>query len=154
NIDDAYIDNPTDALGTHNVIPHRPTNLVMQLQHIFSPRIVNETKFGINRANYRNYTYGTSPLDVSPGPFDSLSGTSLDIEVGTTFSYIDNLTLIRGRHTFKTGIDFRRIRLNNAGNSLTTSSISYDTADDFIKNAAADVQYLQGEGVVGQRRTF
>jgi len=154
NIDDAYIDNPTDALGTHNVIPHRPTNLVMQLQHIFSPRTVNETRFGINRANYHNYTYGTSPLDVSPGPFDGLSGTSLDTEVGTTFSYIDNLTLIRGRHTFKTGIDFRRIRLNNSGNTITTSSISYDTADDFINNAAADVQYLEGEGVVGQRRTF
>src|SRR5262245_2290560 len=86
NIDDAYIDNPTDALGTHNVIPHRPTNLVLQLQHIFSPRTSNETKFGINRANYHNYTYGTSPLDVSPGPFDGLSGTSLDTEVGTTFS--------------------------------------------------------------------
>jgi len=154
NIDDAYIDNPTDALGTHNVIPHRPTNLVLQLQHIFSPRTINETKFGINRANYHNYTYGTSPLDVSPGPFDGLTGNSLDTEVGTTFSYIDNLTLIRGRHTFKMGIDFRRIRLNNSGNTITTSSISYDTADDFINNAAADVGYLEGEGVVGQRRTF
>ena len=26
NIDDVYIDNPTDALGSHNVVPHRPTN--------------------------------------------------------------------------------------------------------------------------------
>src|SRR5579871_618153 len=26
NIDNAYIDNPTDALGSHNVVPHIPTN--------------------------------------------------------------------------------------------------------------------------------
>ena len=24
NIDDVYIDNPTDALGSHNVVPHVP----------------------------------------------------------------------------------------------------------------------------------
>ena len=123
NVDHAYIDNPTDALGTHNVIPHYPANIVLQVQHLFSPRTINEMKFGFNRANYHNWTYGTAPLDVSPGPFDSVSGTSLDTEVGNTFSYIDNLTMVRGRHTFKTGMDIRRIQLNNSGNTLTTSSI-------------------------------
>jgi hypothetical protein len=154
NVDNAYIDNPTDALGSHNVIPHIPTNLVIQLQHIFSPRTVNEWKFGLNRADYQNWTYGTSPVDVSPGPFDSASGTALDTEVGNTFSYIDNLTLVRGRHTFKVGIDIRRIQLNNSGNSLTTQSISYDNEVDFINNKASAATYLQGEGVVGNRRTF
>jgi hypothetical protein len=67
NVDHAYIDNPTDALGTHNVIPHVPTNVVLQLQHMFSARTINELKFGYNRANYHNYTYGSAPLDVSPG---------------------------------------------------------------------------------------
>lgn len=57
-VDNAYIDNPQDALGDHNVIPHVPTNLVLQLQHIFSPTTVNETKFGLNRANYHNWGYG------------------------------------------------------------------------------------------------
>ena len=154
NVDNAYIDVPTDALGTHNVIPHIPTNFVLSLQHIFSPSTVNETKFGVNRANYHNFTYGTAPVAVSPGPFDGVVDTSLDTEVGTTFSYIDNLTLVRGRHTFKTGVDIRRIRLNNSGNTLTTSSLSYDTATDFINNTAASATYLQGEGVVGNRRTF
>src|SRR5262249_32030217 len=35
NIDNAYIDTPTDALGDRNVIPHIPQNLVLQYQHIF-----------------------------------------------------------------------------------------------------------------------
>jgi hypothetical protein len=154
NVDNAYIDVPLDALGTHNVIPHIPTNFVLSLQHIFSPSTVNESKFGVNRANYHNFTYGTAPVAVNPGPFDGVSDTALDTEVGTTFSYIDNLTLVRGRHTFKTGVDIRRIRLNNSGNTLTTSTLNYDTETDFINNTAASATYLQGEGVVGNRRTF
>jgi hypothetical protein len=37
---------------------------------------------------------------------------------------------------------------------LTTSSITYASADDFINNKASSATYLQGEGVVGNRRTF
>jgi hypothetical protein len=154
NIDNAYIDTPTDALGDRNVIPHIPQNVVLQYQHIFDPRTLNEVKFGLNRANYHNYSYGTAPVAVSPGPFDGVSDSSLDTEVGTTFSYIDNLTLVRGHHTIKTGVEIRRIRLNNSGNTWTTSTLGYDTATDFINNSAASATYLQGEGVVGSRRTF
>jgi hypothetical protein len=154
NIDNAYIDTPTDALGDHNVIPHVPSNFVLQYQRTLSAATVNEVKFGLNRANYHNWSYGTAPVAVSPGTFDGLSDTSLDTEVGTTFSYIDNLSMVRGRHTFKFGVDIRRIRLNNSGNTLTTSSVDYATNQDFINNAADSATYLQGEGVVGNRRTF
>ncbi|HXB70812.1 MAG TPA: TonB-dependent receptor [Candidatus Acidoferrales bacterium] len=154
NVDNAYIDTPVDALGDHNVIPHIPTNVVLQYQRIISPRTVNEVKFGINRANYHNYGYGTSPVAVSPGTFDGVSDTSLDTEVGTSFSWIDNLTLVRGRHTLKFGAEIRRIRLNNSGNTLTTSSITYATNNDFINNVADSATYLQGEGVAGSRHTL
>lgn len=86
--------------------------------------------------------------------FDSVSDTSLDTEVGTSFSYTDNLSLVRGRHDLKFGVDIRRIRLNNSGNTLTTSSITYATNGDFINNTADAATYLRGEGVVGNRRTF
>jgi hypothetical protein len=150
NVDNAYIDSPTDALGGHNVVPHIPTNVVLQYQRIISPQTVNEAKFGINRANYHNFGYGTSPVAVSPGTFDGVSDTSLDTEVGTSFSWIDNVTLARGRHTFKFGVEVRRIRLNNSDNTLTTSSISYASNDDFIHNIADSATYLQGEGVAGR----
>src|ERR1700730_7726517 len=73
NIDNAYIVMPQDALGTSNVIPHIPTNEVLQYQRILSPRTVNEAKFGVNRANYHNYTFGTSPVAVNLSDFDSVS---------------------------------------------------------------------------------
>jgi len=154
NIDNAYIDNPSDALGTRNVIPHVPQNLVLQFQHIFSPTLINEVKFGLNRANYHNWTYGTSPISMTTESFDGLSDNTLDSEIGTTFSYIDNLTWVRGRSTFTFGVDIRRIRLNNSGNTIRDSSIDFATLDDFIHNRADDVQVLEGEGIRGDRRTF
>jgi hypothetical protein len=156
NTDDVDIDNPTDALGSHNVIPHIPTNFVVAYEHIFAPTLVNEVKFGVNRANYHNWSYGTAPVavSVSSASFSGLNSTSLDTEVGTTFSYIDNLSWVKGHHTFKFGANIMRVRLNNSGNTLTTASISYASSDDFINNKATSATYLQGEGVVGNRRTF
>jgi outer membrane receptor protein involved in Fe transport len=156
NIDNVYIDNPTDALGSHNVVPHVPSNAVVAFQRIISPTVVNEVKFGINRSNYHNWGYGIAPVSVSvsSASFSGLTNTSLDTEVGTTFSYIDNLTVNRGKHTLKFGANIMRIRLNNSGNTLTTASISYASTDDFINNRASSATYLQGEGVVGNRRTF
>lgn len=154
NIDNALINNPQDALGTTNTIPIIPQNLVLELQHIFSPQTVNESKFGLNRVNYHNWTYGTSPISVSTPAFSSLSDNTLDEEVGTTFSYIDHLTMVRGRHTFKIGAEIRRIRLNNSGNAIRDSSIDYASNADFINNAADSASVLEGEGIRGNRRTF
>ena len=156
NIDNVYIDNPTDALGSHNVVPHVPSNGVVAFQHLFSPSTINEAKFGVNRANYHNWSYGIAPVatSVSSASFSGLTSNSLDTEVGTTFSYIDNLTVVRGRHTLKFGANVMRVRLNNSGNTITTQSISYASSDDFINNKASSASYLQGEGVVGNRRTF
>jgi hypothetical protein len=159
NIDQAYIDNPSDALGDHAVVNLIPTNVVLQFQHIFSSTTVDEAKFGLNRANYHNWGYGTAPAALSVTAvnglgFDSLSSTSLDTEVGTTFNYLNNLTTVRGRHTLKAGVEIRRIRLNNSGNTLTTQSVSFNSPTDFINDAALSASWLQGEGVVGNRRTF
>jgi hypothetical protein len=156
NIDNVYIDNPTDALGSHNVVPHVPSNTVIAFQHIFSPTVINEAKFGVNRSNYHNWSYGIAPVSVSVSSanFNGVTNTSLDTEVGTTFSWIDNLTVVRGRHNLKFGVNVMRVRLNNSGNTLTTASLSYASPDDFVNNKASSATYLQGEGVVGSRRTF
>jgi len=65
---------------------------------------------------------------------------------------IDNLTVVRGRHTLKFGANVMRVRLNNSGNTITTQSLSYASTDDFVNNKASSPSYLQGEGVVGNRR--
>ncbi len=155
NIDKAFIDSPQDALGTRNVIPHTPQNLVLEFQHIFSPTLINESKFGLNRANYRNFNYGTSPISVdTSGLFDMISDNTLDEEVGTTFSYIDTLSKVIGRHNLKFGVDIRRIRLNNSGNAIRDSTVVYASPENFISNQADEIDVLEGEAIRGNRRTF
>jgi outer membrane receptor protein involved in Fe transport len=153
NTDNSNADTPSDAIGSHGLVTDITHNLVLQYQTILSPTLINEAKFGLNRADYHNWGYGTAPIELSTASFSALSDTSLDAEVGTTFSYIDNLTKTIGRHTLKAGVDIRRIRLNNSGNALTTSSVAYLTDADFINNKANSGGYLVGEGIVGTRHT-
>ena len=153
-IDNALINNPQDALGATNTIPVIPQNLVLQYQHIFSPRLINEARFGLNRANYHNWQYGQSPIAVTTADFSSLTANTLDEEIGTTFSYIDNLTKTVGRHTLKFGVDIRRIRLNNSGNAIRASSINYASIGDLTRNISDSASVLEGEGIRGNRRTL
>jgi hypothetical protein len=148
-IDNALVDNPQDAIGTRNVIPAIPQNVVLAWQKVFSPTLINEAKFGLNRSDYHNWTYGTSPISASFASFDGVADNTLDTEVGTSFSYIDNLTKTNGRHTFKAGIDIRRIRLNNSGNTIQDQTIDFATDSDFINNRSDQVTYLAAEGVRG-----
>jgi hypothetical protein len=154
NIDNAYKDLPQDALGTHEVVPVIPQNLAVQYQKLISPTFINEAKFGWNHVDYHDWVYGTAPVATSPASFDGLNSNSLDTEIGTTLSFIDNITKIVGRHTFKAGIEVRRVMLNNSGNTITTQSISYATDQDFINNNAASADYLQGEGIAQSRHTM
>jgi outer membrane receptor protein involved in Fe transport len=154
-VDNALINNPQDGLGTTNTIPIVPQNLVLAYQHVFSPTLINEAKFGLNRVNYHNWNYGTAPISVDTGGlFSSLSDNTLDAEIGTTFSYIDNVTKTVQRHTLKFGIDIRRIRLNNSGNAVRDSSITYSSLSNLINNVADSASVLEGEGIRGNRRTF
>jgi len=155
NIDDAFIDKPYDAVGGLDTEPIRPSNLALQLSHVFSPRVINELKAGMNRSAFHHPVVGTAPVNVSSVPgFDDTSQNQLDLEVGTTFSYIDNLSIIRGRHTFKVGIDVERIRLNNTSVGTAIATVSFASPDDFIHNAMDSVSVDAELSVGGMRRTF
>ena len=96
-----------------------PVNGALELLHVFSPSLVNEAKFGFNRST--SNTYNSSKTDApyqivistAPGPgFVTQNYSYSSIYVGNTFSGIDNVTLVRGRQTFKAGAEIRHIQLN------------------------------------------
>ena len=124
-------------LDTQQIITH-PANYLLAWQHSFSNTIFNEAKFGINRVPYHNPQASVFPIDVSTSNFEELNNSNTDHEIGTTFGYIDSLGISHGRHTFKTGIEVRRVRLNQGiteddritfadNSSLITDSL--DSAD-------------------------
>jgi hypothetical protein len=129
----------TGGLDYAATINH-PANYLLALQHVFSPSVFNETKFYINRSPFHNPEISTLPFAVNSTYLSGIPNESADIEIGTTYGIIDNLTWTHGRSAFKMGMEYRRVRLNQgqtANNNLnfsddqslisgTLSSISFD----------------------------
>lgn len=155
-IDDSLTHNLNGALGSFHDVAIRPMNAVLDVVHIFSPRTLNEFKFGVNRSAYRDPTVGIFPIDVTIGgsAYTDLPNSAVDLEIGTTFSWIDSLTHTGGRHTWKVGGEIRRIRLNNSGNAIDTTTISYASINDFISNRLNSISDNGAEGIHGMRHTL
>ena len=117
-----------------------PVNGAIELLHIFNPNLVNETKFGFNRATSNTYNSSQSDLlyqiavSTGPGPgFIAQNYTGDSIYAGNSFSGIDNLTWIHGRHTFKFGAEIRRIQLNQE--SEEHGKVTFSTVEQLAANA-------------------
>jgi len=130
----------------------RPTNVTTQWQQIWSTRLINETKLGFNRSALTRNDVGRLPEGVAIPGFSSTQATSYIIEKPSTYSIVDNLSWIRGRHTIKLGGEIRRIHLN-VGNG-TATSIAFASLDAFQRNALDRVTLSARLDTVGVRRTF
>ena len=139
---------PEDKLQTIN----HPANYLLALEHTFTPQLFNETKVYINRAPYHNPQASALTYGVSTANFVGLNNNTADIEVGTTYGVVDNMTWTHGRHAFKAGMEIRRVRLNQgqtADNVLTFSS-----PDDMANALLSNITYIAPWCCHGLRRTF
>jgi len=120
--------NALDQQGVFN----NPANYIAAIQHTFTPTLFNTFKFGINRSPFHNPQICNFPLAVNTDNFEALNNCNTDNEVGTTFSYIDDVVWTHGRHTFKFGIDVRRVRLNQG--ITADDTITFKSNSDVIDN--------------------
>lgn len=130
----------------------RPTNVTAQWQQIWSPTLLNEAKLGFNRSALTRNDVGRIPEGVAIPGFSSTQPTTYIIEKPSTYSIVDNLSWIRGRHTIKLGGEIRRIHLN-VGNGASTS-VTFASQDAFLRNALDRVSVSGQLDTVGVRRTF
>jgi hypothetical protein len=151
-IDDAFAQAPNGNLRDTQQVINRPQNYVLSLQHILSPTIFNEAKFGVNRSPFHNPQASVLNYSVSSNNFETLNNDSADIEIGTSWSYIDNLTINRGRHTFKMGIEVRRIWLNQGQTNDT--SVSFTDNNSLIHDQLDSFTVRTGWYSRGLRHTF
>lgn len=149
-VDDAVIDVPTSLLQTQQTAV-RPSNGLVDLLHVFSPTLINEVKVGVNRPAYHLYIPSTVASDVDVAGFSSLSFPFTNIQVPTSFSVIDNVTNIRGRHTIKFGVEVRRVHLNEGNSDL--GQIGFATLDDFLNNRLNSADFTGELPIKGLRKT-
>jgi len=144
---------PYDLLQTIN----HPAGYYIALQHTFSPRLLNEVKVFINRAPFINPQTPPLPYSVQTNDWVTINNNQADHEVGTTYGIVDNLTFVRGRNTFKTGMEIRRVRLNQgltAGNTLSFADNSSPLDTGFENADLYGISYTSTWCCHKLRRTF
>ena len=94
----------------------------IELLHISSSTLLNEFKFGFNRstADTTDLNQTGAPYAFSVSGFTTLNNNRISIGVGNSFSGIDNLTWVKGRHTVKAGVEIRRVQLNQGNTEAGT----------------------------------
>ena len=139
---------PADKLKTIN----HPANYLVALQHTFTPNLFNETKFFINRSPYHNPQSSALPFAIKTSNFVMLNDNTADIEIGSTFGVVDNLSWTHGRHTFKTGMEIRRVRLNQG--QTADNVLSFASEADMTTATLSDISFVAPWCCHALRRTF
>jgi hypothetical protein len=98
------------AEGTYTTMD--PPNAVLDVQHVFSPTILNDARIGFNRDNYVDVGDGTTPYSLSITGFAGYSLGDHSARIDNSYSFVDNATFNHGRHTIKVGVEIRRMQEN------------------------------------------
>ena len=137
NIDRSVNTQPLASSGNYladrQQLTSTPVNGGIELLHIFSSSLVNEAKFGFNRgtADTTDINQTGSPYTFAvSGAFTTLNNNKVSTGVGNSFSEIENLTWVKGRHTVKAGVEIRRIQLNQGNTESGTVVFPSTTAFD------------------------
>jgi hypothetical protein len=134
NIDRAVNTQPFASSGNYLLdrqqLTSAPVNVAIELLHIFSPSLVNEFKFGFNRSTADTFDINQTgiPYVIAVSGFTSLNNDKVNTGVGNSFSEIDNLTWVKGRHIVKTGVEIRRIQMNQGNTEAGTITFASTTA--------------------------
>jgi hypothetical protein len=103
----------------------KSVNIAISYRRVFSPRLVNEYTMGFSRFRY---TFPLAEVNATnPPPYgqecfgsDSLSNVDTPFcntphtqRMVNTFQFIDNLSYIRGAHTFRMGFNIRKYQHND-----------------------------------------
>jgi len=148
-----HYDAPISPLFDIQQIYNHPANYFLALQHSFAPNLFNEVKVYVNRSPYHNPQVSVLPYAVNTNSnFTSINNNSADVEVGTTFGFIDNLTWTRGSHTFKTGMEIRRVRLNQG--QTANNSLNFGDNQSLVSATLTSVRFIAPWCCHKYRRTF
>jgi len=155
--DAAYSNVPLASSGAYlndrQLVTSRPVNGELESLHIFSPRLVNELKFGFNRSTVLTTNQGLAglPYSIAVSGFTTLANNEFKLGIGNSISYIDNLTMVHGAHTLKFGAEVRRIQLDQ-GNTAN-GTVSYSSLANFLANVVNSAMYAQPLQENGLRKT-
>jgi hypothetical protein len=103
---------PSTVLPVGTVNHDAPTSGLFDFTYLASPRSTNEVRLGANYAQPLN-SLATSPIDIAIGVtgLSGLPAGTRRIAFGSTESFIDQYTTLRGKHTLKAGVEIKPLQL-------------------------------------------
>jgi hypothetical protein len=156
NMDSEAMDAP---LGANGFLRDRvgttikPYNAIISLQYVFSPSLLNEAKVGFNRSDFFTGNETVLPYAVTDPSFSTLSNSISKIAISNSFSFVDNLTKVWGRHTIKAGVEIRRVQINQSATASNDLTVAYANATDFINNVVSSIVLNAAVPITGLRKT-
>ncbi len=148
--------NPLQVPGYGGNIEFRNRLLTITNTHIFSPRVINEARFGFSRINgpskpeepFTNAQFGiNNPLAAQfPGMATiqvlglfSIGSTTLADQKSTveTYTWSDMVSYSRGRHSLRLGGDVRRYEVDFFFNFFSRGQINFNSFRDFLAGSIA-----------------
>lgn len=138
------------ALAESTFTTMDPPNAVLDVQHSFSPAILNDARIGFNRDNYVDVGDGKTPYSVSITGFAGYSLGDHSSRIDNSYSFVDNATFSKGRHTIKAGVEVRRMQENKL-HPNPAQSLSYLSEANFLNNVLDSYSY-SAPGVETQAR--
>jgi Carboxypeptidase regulatory-like domain len=128
-------------------------NIVIGLQNTFSPRFLNDFRYGANRAQFLQGQYTPFQFALQISPFTGLDTPSGSTRNDNSFSWVDDATFLHGRHTIKAGLTIRRVQENKASPSSPDQTLEYTNTTTFLQNLIDSDSYAGAVPVTGQRLT-
>jgi hypothetical protein len=139
----ADIDNAASLPVFFTPIPLKQRLFSYTLNHNFSQSLINETRIAFRRSSY-NYpvpefnfpgldafpNFELDDLGISLGP----DGNAPQSGIENNYQIVDNVTWIRGNHSFKFGGDFRKVISPQVFIQRQRGDYEYLFLDDFLRD--------------------
>jgi hypothetical protein len=151
NADEAIETTPTGNLTIKTLYDTRFNNGIVSLSHAFSPRWINDLKFGVNQSIYHQANVSPLPYTVSVSGFSSFGGSTTSDDPSKSLDLIDNLSWAKGKHFIKFGFETRWIFINQG--SSQSGTLTYTSTGNFENNNMGSASYTALLPLVRQRKT-
>ncbi len=137
--DAAATTTPLGVLTDRQLNKAKPLNGVAELLRVLSPSMANEFKFGTNQLVSRAANLTPFPYTVNVSGFSALNSSSASNQDGRTFSWLDNFSMVRGRHALRAGVEIRRVEVNEG--SSFAGMLTYSSLANFETNSLDSAAY-------------
>jgi outer membrane receptor protein involved in Fe transport len=145
---------PASIPGTEIGQVSRNQSFTINDVYAITSNLINESRITYSRRNINfpeNLPTTFTVRDTTTNAFNIGNGNFPQFRIDNSYELTDNLSLIRGRHNFKFGVNALRYELNSFFAPDLRGTVSYATLSDFLFDRNARVSQFSGDGFVPAR---